>query len=555
MTNTANTRALSVKDDLKHTLTSDTIATRRGIKEFFQHQRMLSRTLPSIRTHLGLGPEYKLLIEMIRRSTPALPWSWVQQGTQAQWAEDWGVSLRTFKRHLLKLQRDGWVSVSVEKVTAPVVRKKDREAYEFPVYRINTAALTEAMYWGSPGHWTTNMDEFLNDNKRRDLRNNTRGYSEISANSEYQLRTGKCQNGTFAENVIPLTAVIIDDTHPYLEDTPEWVDPSDFKVLEISRGDSKRKHPVFSGASPAVGTNNSNSNQQNDGDRVSARHPRRRAGKRLANVVDEGTGMGVRSSRGGYDEDEPAPIGASGDLFGTEGRQRSDDESKSRPRRSTTQLLDHFESQWAAARESSPRVARQVPAYVARGNKAPCLKWFRDEVLKDRSLDEAKALVDTYVKLVFSETTGWKFRPGNPPPVWLHFRSRFVKTLDRLGHWQSEEDKTKARESAREKAVDAARARADLRREWARFEEDRDRLEEREFNRVPVFVDHESPEYAWTLDVGLAESIRGVPYPGDPGKYPAGRMTYRQWLETHPEVVRERYNETIWGQLGVSLKE
>ena len=76
---------------------------------FYAFRRSVVADLPRLHRELGLGPEYRLLVELAARSSPHRPFTWVLRTSQDEWARFWGTPRRTLQRHLSTLRRNGHV--------------------------------------------------------------------------------------------------------------------------------------------------------------------------------------------------------------------------------------------------------------------------------------------------------------------------------------------------------------------------------------------------------------------------------------------------------------
>ena len=86
---------------------SDTKPDRKSRMEFFRLKGRVARAVPSYAKEHGLGPEYRLLQQIILASTVNNPWAWMVLKDQAHSAEKLGFATSTFKRHLSRLREQG----------------------------------------------------------------------------------------------------------------------------------------------------------------------------------------------------------------------------------------------------------------------------------------------------------------------------------------------------------------------------------------------------------------------------------------------------------------
>ena len=87
--------------------------------------------------HLGLTrPEMEFLIQIASRSNIHLPWTWVQTGTQEEWAQDWVMGTSTLKR-VLKGLREKEVLLGETAAVEKGLRGKRHREQVYPVWTIN----------------------------------------------------------------------------------------------------------------------------------------------------------------------------------------------------------------------------------------------------------------------------------------------------------------------------------------------------------------------------------------------------------------------------------
>ena len=80
-----------------------------------------------------------LLAEIIRRSHLAEPWAWVQTKSMSDWADCFGVSLRSLHRHLTMLHEAGVMTSEVRSVASL------KKPGEYPIYRVTFACVVDIL--------------------------------------------------------------------------------------------------------------------------------------------------------------------------------------------------------------------------------------------------------------------------------------------------------------------------------------------------------------------------------------------------------------------------
>lgn len=120
-------------------------------REFYETRRKFRTNAGKYAKAAGHGKEFRLLAEIVSRSTPKDPYSWAVVTGQQDWADALGLSLRTLERHLSKLRSAGLLEGSVRR--SPAVRGKLGERYEFPVYTVPGWLVEEVSRWADSDFW------------------------------------------------------------------------------------------------------------------------------------------------------------------------------------------------------------------------------------------------------------------------------------------------------------------------------------------------------------------------------------------------------------------
>lgn len=136
--------------------------------DFYRYRTTAANNAQRWAKNNDLGPAGPLLAEIIRRSHPAEPWAWVQTKSMADWAERFGVSLRSLHRHLTMLHDAGVMTSEVRSVASL------KKPGEYPVYQVTFACV---------------VDILLLDDKLA---------HEILSTESARLAFSECQNGTLA---------------------------------------------------------------------------------------------------------------------------------------------------------------------------------------------------------------------------------------------------------------------------------------------------------------------------------------------------------------------
>lgn len=468
------------------------------LKTFYKQRDYLKNTVPRLSKPLLLGQEHILLREMIIRCSPSAPWSWVQTGTQSDWAKSWGMSTRTLKRHLNSLRESGWVTTTVEATESTSVRKKERGAFEFPVHKINLLGLEYALMWDQPGHWPAPIMDVLRPSYQQTVKGQIGTYTDTTTPVHKSV-----------DNFVEVTREPTTGTDSSQTDSL-WIAglARDVYIKEVIVTTSTRYHT----------------------DTPQGKTLARRAGTRCRRRKLSGATMSPEWIE---------PIRSGGDDVESHGR--------SSKKKDTTLLFEHFESEWDRMRQDNAVLARSVPGRVAPGTKPACLSWFKKDLLKRFSLEQAKDVVSHYVNAMGSGRSAWEYkayRNGTTRPPWIHLQHLLEATVLDMGDWVSAEDaeriNAEREDEARKASEDAAERAAAMKVLW----DDVARLED----RMPVLVDTESSytPYWWTAYVGISESLTGVTYVWD-GDGPERRLKtgYIQWLRDNPDVARDRYESPI----------
>ncbi len=137
-------------------------------KDFYRYRTTAANNAQRWAKNNNLGPAGPLLAEIIRRSHPAEPWAWVQTKSMADWAERFGVSLRSLHRHLTMLHDAGVMTSEVRQVASL------KKPGEYPIYQITFACLVDILM----------LDDKL--------------AHEIFSGESAKLAFSECQSGTLA---------------------------------------------------------------------------------------------------------------------------------------------------------------------------------------------------------------------------------------------------------------------------------------------------------------------------------------------------------------------
>ena len=401
--------------------------SRNQVEEFYQRRRSVLRNLPAVKAHLGLGPEYKLLVLFVERCTPTRPWMWVQMRTQADWAFRWGLNYRTLKRHLRTLQERGLISAELLPNMQP---KNAKKKYLLPVYSIDPIML----------NFIENYDEMW------------------TPDTTILSLTGKPVKG----QIVPYT------TSPEYPSEGTYKLHTDSELIPDTHTDTGVEgtgtNQSTNGASRAHGLNiyidtNISTNQCDTPDIVRQRL-RRRTAKPMENQM----------KRRPPEDDVPTVFGADPDKPTS---------SESRPGSGTpaSKLLAHFDESWHAHSHNNSLGAEypRKPWGTVKSRVA-CISWIKGTLLPDHDEDEelVHAIIDHFCAQVAAQSPGWAYKPNPEKGVWdlwRHLSPRVAQTRSSLvkSGWISQADKDLAvqAEAARAGQVESQRIKANASRNKA----------------------------------------------------------------------------------------
>lgn len=137
-------------------------------RDFYRYRTTAANNAQRWAKNNRLGPAGGLLAEIIRRSHPAEPWAWVQTKSMSDWADRFGVSLRSLHRHLTMLHEAGVMTSEVRSVASL------KKPGEYPIYRVTFACVVDILM----------LDDKL--------------AQEVFSGESAKLAFSECQNGTLA---------------------------------------------------------------------------------------------------------------------------------------------------------------------------------------------------------------------------------------------------------------------------------------------------------------------------------------------------------------------
>lgn len=472
------------------------------VGQFYRTRSAFLKHWPEARRALDLGAEYKLVSLFVEHCPTVCPWTWVQTGTQAEWASQWNVSERTFKRHLRILLDKGIVIGEVGQATSGVRSPRLKATFEFPIYRVHPDVIQFAARWSTA---TCEAAQSVLDKCQL-------GMGKLAL-TEYQDTTFKCQIGTY-----PSTG-----TYP------------EVPVSKLQRGRLQlRPSPATAGETPSstdsIGDKYLPSQQstidididmsgvrKEGSDRVRRRLRRRRA--------DRG---GSVTRRWTPDDDDPAPIGADPD----------------RPARSggadrtgiTTPVLDAFDRAWQAARHDDPRLPPRLCS--TQRSRTACRSWLKQTFIAQHcggDVELAIAVVELFCEQVAAKAPGWAYRPNPDRGVWdpwQHLSPRAEATrqllLDR--GWKSAAEREQAALQEADRKVEAAavqerrQVQLTAREEWERTRAGAPILIPFRLDGTPAWS-----HYEWLLDEQTVDHLDWVEVPWDDGLPGFGRASFEEW--------------------------
>lgn len=248
------------------------------------------------------------------------------------------------------------------------------------------------------------------------------------------------------------------------------------------------------------------------------------------------------------EDDDPPAIGADPD------RVRDEPTAKKEP---TTLLLDHFESEWERARQADPDLARRAPMRVyPRGKKPAILSWIKKEFLRDYELEHAKAIVTWFIDQLLDGRRGWAYAPadaGSTWSIWGHLSARIDRTVADMetSGWETEAARVARLHAEDERRETSYTERLSQREQLAAFRATAASWDAERAQRPMLVRTHEWPEYDWTIDIPLAESLDGGTYVWD-ALPPQRRESYVRWLDDHPDEA-SAYPDWLLRRVGVSV--
>lgn len=356
--------------------------TQAGKRQFTKVRRdaetMLQRANKNNRLGLSRG-ETHFLGQIMAKSTFAMPWTWVQQGTQTEWAQDWGMSERTLKRYLKRLRGMGILLDTVAAVDRGIRSKALREGYEFPIWTISPVFLElisneyDHDMWLSSGEAEGVLQEFAETFRKA---------FEVPTDTPF-WESYKCHFGTYRS---PLTRI----PRP----------GSDAQMPVIPRGNEDSHIPLDT---PPITISSS-----------THRHaPSNRVRRRLRRAPESG-------DRVDTDERMDAmPMNLGGPSTSAE------DPAPQRKVTTTTEIAEHFQSEWAAMGPNLPiATSLSLPTTPwSDGSKTAFMSWVKKTFLPDHDGDVelCKAMITEYCK------QPGPFHTASQRPPWRRFAGMQTK--------------------------------------------------------------------------------------------------------------------------------
>lgn len=454
------------------------------------------------RLDLGLGPEGKLVARIVKRSIPLNPWTWVQTGTQAEWAAFWKISHPTLKRHLSALRKAGIITVEVSAPPAGFRGYKLKAGYEYPTYRVHPRVIEYVLGYHDRDQ-KLRPEALLRELSYQEDCKAQSGPAESEyqepckgQNDPYSLldtpfagESCKWSRGRLKVRPIPVTPTVVDDPSESVDDKYLTAQPSTIVTVVVV--------PLVEKSSDGV-----------------RRRLRRRRQTGEANMV----------SRWTDDDDEPPAIGQDPD--------RPTPASGKTPA-ATVVVLDTFERAWNDARRDDRLPPRP---YSTAKSRVACLSWLKQTFLPSvgGDVELATAIVQLFCEQVAAGAPGWKYDP-NPErgswDLWKHLSPRAETTrqllLDR--GWKSsaelaaEARRAEVRASQSKGHAVSRRQQASEKDEWIKSREG-----------LPILIPFSSagPEWAhykWLMDEQTEDYLDWTPVPWDDGLPRYGRVTYEEW--------------------------
>ena len=425
-----------------------------GRRKFRSLQRAAVRNLRKINKDNELGitlSEAYLVQEIISHSNFYQPWTWVQTGTQQEWADSWGLSVNSLKKWLKHLKEIGVLLCATAEVDRGMRGKKFRE-YEYPCWMVNPVIIELVADEYSHEIWCSK----------------TQAGGELDAFAAAFLAAFE---GPEARTFWPTVKCTSDTYSSGWRRVPKM---SDMSQTLGNTGDTAGTTCVL--ATPTIDIDTSSSEEiQKGSDRVRRRNRRRLKSR---SKVDTHAKMVTMS--------DPPPIGADPD----------DAQPEPRPRQytPTSQVAQHFKAEWERmlVRADHPTRAKLGATPWADGSKVAFMSWVRKTLLPDHDNDIGlcKAMITQYCEQPIATHAASQRAP------WRKFAGQQTKMRQRAykaGYRTEAEIEAQQQEAEREAA---------LRYKFAHDEEQRKALEDRrKRTRRRLLTDEEK----WNLDVQGAE--------------------------------------------------
>lgn len=326
-----------------------------GRNSFGRLRRSALRNLTKISRdndlNLTMG-EVRFLTAFLTRTTFKLPWSWVQTGTQDEWAKDWGMSVNSLKKWLRSLREKEILLVTVAGVERDVLRGKRWQEHEFPVWTLNPVFMELVADQHHHELWKARMES------GGELEAYATAFRmAFEGQSEPMFKaTVKCLNSTYSSD---FTRV------PTLRQKPESLG---------NTGDTQGDTCVLDIDTIIIDTDTS----EEGSDRVRRRHRRHRRSR-----VD-------RMRRMSHMDDEPPALGAD-----PEAPAPSENAKRVSP---TTEISLHFADEWNKTRWRADVTTKLPVMPWADGSKVAFMSWVKKSFLPDHDGDVelCKAMITAF---------------------------------------------------------------------------------------------------------------------------------------------------------------
>lgn len=382
-----------------------------GRREFRTLQRAVIQKLgkTSKRNDLNITTgEARFLTLMANSCSFSMPWTWVQRGTQDEWADDWGLSVNSLKKWLRSLREKGILLVTTSTVDRGI-RGKVKDENAFPVWMINPVFI-----------------ELVSDEYRHEL-----WLSEGEAETELSRfsATFEAHFLTHSEAHFWPAVKCLSDT--YTSKLSRIQKPSSGgETLEIA-GEAGDCTCVLD-TSP-INRNSSNEVVEGRANRV-RRHRRRKLTTREARVDDHAM---LPSMIFGEDPDAP--------------EEPSPTQRKKTP---ASQIADHFAVEWDNALARAGQQRWNMPATPwSDGSKVAFLSWVKRSFLPDHGddIELCKQMVTAFCHQPWTATRApWRVLSGN--------QTKLRKKVHQQGFRTGEEVDQESREEARrQQAIEVRR--------------------------------------------------------------------------------------------------